>query len=66
VFERENPFTGFKNSFEEGVRKLDEGDLISAILLFEEAVYISFCFVYKDVVLLNVDSFMKQLLLTGY
>jgi len=37
-FEDSNPFSGHKNPFEEGVKKLNEGDLISAILLFEEAV----------------------------
>ncbi|XP_047137762.1 peroxisomal targeting signal 1 receptor isoform X1 [Hydra vulgaris] len=40
-FESKNPFAGIKNSFEEGLTKLNEGDLISAILLFEEAVQVN-------------------------
>lgn len=49
-FEESNPFNGLKNSFEEGVKKLEEGDLISAILLFEEAVIFFYFFIYKSVI----------------
>ena len=38
AFEESNPFKGIDNPFEEGLQKLKAGDLISAILLFEEAV----------------------------
>lgn len=37
-YEESNPFQGLKEAFEEGLKKLEAGDLISAILLFEEAV----------------------------
>ncbi|XP_057304441.1 peroxisomal targeting signal 1 receptor-like isoform X2 [Hydractinia symbiolongicarpus] len=37
-FEEANPFANHENAFEEGLKMLRQGDLISAILLFEEAV----------------------------
>jgi len=40
-FEEDNPFAGFSNAFEEGLQKLEAGDLISAVLLFEEAVRVN-------------------------
>lgn len=40
-FEKNNPFNDISGAFEKGVERLKEGDLISAILLFEEAVRVN-------------------------
>ena len=47
TFEDDNPMMNVQNPFEEGLKKLKEGDIISAILLFEAevnqgAVYMNF------------------------